>query len=257
MLLAVDVGNTNTVLGVFDGPKLLHDWRIATDKARTADEYGIFIMSLLERKGLDPAVIEHLIISCVVPPVLFPMEQMGEKYFHARPLIVGPGIKTGMPVLYDNPREVGADRVVNAVAAFESCRQECLIVDFGTATTFDCISRKGEYIGGVITPGIGISLEALVSRTSKLPGVEIVRPERVIGKNTIQSIQSGMYYGYLGLVEEMVRRLKREVGSEARVFGTGGLGSLIERDASCIDEWDEMLTLRGLKIIFDRNVGER
>lgn len=253
MLLALDVGNTNTVLGVFDGQDLLHEWRIATDKGRTADEYGVFISSLLERKTIAPERIKDLVVSCVVPSVLFPMEQMSEKYFHARPLVVGPGVKTGMPVLYDNPKEVGADRIVNAVAAYERCRGRCIVVDFGTATTFDCVSQKGEYVGGVITPGIGISLEALVSRTSKLPGVEVVRPERLIGKNTIQSIQSGIYYGYLGLVETMVARLKGELGSDARVMGTGGLGNLIARDAACIDEMDEKLTLTGLRIIFERN----
>lgn len=253
LLLALDVGNTNTVLGVFENKALLHDWRIATDKARTADEYGIFISSLLERKVIEVARVKHIIISCVVPPVLFPMEQMCEKYFHVRPLVVGPGIKTGMPVLYDNPKEVGADRVVNAVAAFESCRKESIVVDFGTATTFDCISAKGEYIGGVITPGLRISLDALVTRTSKLPGVEIIRPDHVIGKTTIESIQSGMYFGYLGLVEEVVGRVKDEIGGDPRVIGTGGLGSLIEQDAKCIDEWDELLTLKGLRIIFERN----
>ncbi|MBI2891277.1 MAG: type III pantothenate kinase [Nitrospirae bacterium] len=253
MLLTIDVGNTNTVLGVFENANLLDHWRIGTGRGSTADEYGVLTLNLLERKAIDPKAIRHVIISCVVPPVLPSMEWMSEKYFGVKPLVVGPGIKTGMAVLYDNPREVGADRIVNAVAAFDRFRCECIVVDFGTATTFDCISRRGEYMGGVIVPGIGISLEALVARASKLPGVEIARPERVIGKTTIQSIQSGVYYGYLGLVEEMVRRLKKEMGQNARVIGTGGYGNLISQDATCIEEMDELLTLKGLRLLFERN----
>ncbi|MEM5788633.1 MAG: type III pantothenate kinase [Syntrophobacteraceae bacterium] len=254
MLLAIDIGNTNTVLGLFEGDKLVHDWRIRTEVNMTIDEYAITLRSLFAVHDLPLGKVKDAIISCVVPPVLNPIERFCKKYFQKSPLVVGPGIRTGMPIYYDNPKEVGADRIVNAIAAYELRKTATIVVDFGTATTFDYISERGDYMGGVITPGIMISCEALFQKASKLPRVEIfARPPSVLAKNTIASMNAGIVYGYAGLVEGIISRMKKEVNRDLHVIATGGLAPLIATECPAINEVDEYLTLSGLKIIFDRN----
>ncbi len=253
MLLVIDVGNTNTVLGLYDEDVLVHDWRIRTVVDHTVDEYGMLIYNLYKNSRIKPRAIKDIIISCVVPTMLNILEPLCEKYFNVKPLIVGPGIKTGMPILYDNPREVGADRIVNAVAAYEKYGGDIIIVDFGTATTFDYISRKGEYMGGCISPGIMIASEALFDKTAKLPRVELSRPKSVIGKDTVSSMQAGILFGYASLVDGLVARIKAEVGSDPKVIATGGLAKIIAQETKCIDVVDEMLTLEGLRILYQRN----
>lgn len=255
MLFVIDIGNTNIVLGVYRGDELVKSWRVGTKKGRTDDEYGILIKELLVSGGIDAEEIDAIIMSSVVPPLESTIVEMAEKYFNIKPLIVGPGLKSGIPILYENPREVGADRIVNAVAALNRYGSPLIVVDFGTATTFDLITEKGEYGGGVIAPGIGISVDALFQRASKLPRVDIVRPPKVVGRNTINSIQSGIFYGYVGLVEGIVTRIRDEVGVKARVVATGGFASLIAKESGLIDEVAENLTLEGLKIIYEANKG--
>ncbi len=232
MLLVLDVGNTNTVLGVFEsaanesaqhGP-LIANWRVSTTKTQTVDEYGVLFRNLFAMNGLKVESIQGIVISSVVPPLDSTLREVCEKYFQSRPLFIEPGVKTGMPVHYDNPAEVGADRIVNSVAAFEKFGGPCIIVDFGTATTFDVVSKKGEYLGGVITPGIGISADALFARTARLPRVDVRKPPRVLATNTVNSVQSGLYYGYLGLIDGILERLIAELGGEVNVVATGGLG---------------------------------
>jgi type III pantothenate kinase len=253
MLLAIDIGNTNIVLGVFKEKNLVTNWRIFTEKDKTADEYGISILNLFHFSKINPFSISGIIISCVVPPLISVFTQMSEKYFKINPLIVAPGIKTGLAILYDNPHEVGADRIVNGVAAYHKYGGPCIVVDFGTATTFDAISEKGEYLGGSIAPGLYISAEALSEKTAKLPRVEIKRPKNIIGKTTVASIQSGLFYGYIGLIEKIISQMKKELGSKTKVISTGGIAEEITAQIKMINYHDPYLTLEGLRIIYERN----
>jgi len=256
MLLVIDVGNTNTVVGLYDEEQLLHDWRIRTEIDHTIDEYGVLIYNLYQSsrmKAKEMKAVNAIIISCVVPPMLNILEPLCVKYFNIKPLIVGPGIKTGMPIFYDNPKEVGADRIVNAVAAFKKYQKESIIVDFGTATTFDYVSPKGEYMGGCIAPGIVISSEALFARASKLPRVEFSKPKTIITKDTVSAIQAGIMFGYAGLVDGIVNRMKAETKTNPFVIATGGLARIVAQETKSIDIIEEMLTLDGLRIIYELN----
>jgi type III pantothenate kinase len=254
MIFVFDVGNTNTVLGVYKNEELIHHWRIETHRNRTEDEYGMVIKSLFDHVQLPFTAIDGIIISSVVPPIMFGLERMCQKYFHVKPLIVGPGIKTGLNIKYDNPREVGADRIVNAVGAIHEYGSPLIIVDFGTATTYCYINEEKQYLGGAIAPGIAISTEALYTRASKLPRIEIVRPDGVVGKNTISAMQSGILYGYVGQVEGIVNRMKVESKQTPTVIATGGLAGLISQESTIIDVVDPFLTLKGLQLIYKRNV---
>ncbi|HEY9127904.1 MAG TPA: type III pantothenate kinase [Acidobacteriaceae bacterium] len=266
MLLALDVGNTNTVLGLYrltaNGSAeigLAAQWRVTTHRTQTVDEYGVLFSNLFNLHGLSTSDVKHIIISSVVPPVESTLAQVCQSYFKIKPLFVEPGIKTGMPVLVDNPTELGADRLVNAIGAYEKYGGPAIIVDFGTATTFDVVSARGEYLGGVITPGLGISADALFSRAARLGRVDIRRPAKVIGTNTVAHIQSGLYYGYIGLVDGILERMIAEMHTDPndpaapQILATGGLARLIAEDSRYITTIDDMLTLDGLRIVFERN----
>jgi type III pantothenate kinase len=253
MLLVIDVGNTNTVLGIYDGDVLKHDWRIRTVPDHTVDEYGMLIYNLHMTSGIERKDITDVIISCVVPPMLNILEAISHKYFNIQPLVVGPGIKMGMPILYSNPKEVGADRIVNAVAAYERWKQDLIIIDFGTAITFDYVSAKGEYMGGCISPGIGISTEALYTKAAKLPRIDLTKPKNIVTKDTISGMQAGIIFGFAGLVDGIIDRMKAEIKSEPLVVATGGMARVVAAETKNIRIVDDNLTLEGLLLIHKRN----
>lgn len=259
MLLAFDVGNTNIVLGVFKDGKMITNWRLETDNNKSADEYGMIIGQLFKYEGLKVEDVRDVIISTVVPSVLYTLQHLSQKYFNRKAIVIGPGIKTGLVVKYDNPKQVGSDRIVNAVAAHAKYGGPLIVIDFGTATTFCAISEKAEYIGGTIAPGLKISSEALFEKTSKLPKVELEEPGHVICRNTINSMQSGLVYGHMGMVDYIVAKMKKELreysgtDQEIKVIATGGLATLIDSGIDCIDHVDKMLTLEGLELIYEKN----
>ena len=257
MLLAIDIGNTNIVLGVFDGTTLRHSWRLTTARDRTSDELGLTVTQLLDRDGLELSNIDGAVMASVVPPLTATMIDMCRRYLGRDPLNLEAGVETGMPILYEHPAEVGADRIVNGIAAYEAYgrqrKQPLIVVDFGTATTFDAISAAGEYLGGVICPGIGISADALFQRAAKLPRIDVRRPPNVIGRTTVTSMQSGLFYGYVGLVEGLVHRLRKELGGAAYCVATGGLAEVISPETGVVDVVDRDLTLQGLRILWERN----
>ncbi|HEX3529065.1 MAG TPA: type III pantothenate kinase [Thermoanaerobaculia bacterium] len=253
MVVLVDVGNTNTVFGIYQGDELIESFRLSTDTERTADEYGSLLLPLFTRRGVDPTAADAVVISSVVPPLHLTLDHLARKYFGKKPLFIEPGVRTGMPIRYDNPTEVGADRVVNAVAARERYGAPVIVVDFGTATTFDVVNAAGEYAGGIISPGIMISAEALFAHASRLYRVDVRKPNELIGKNTAGAMQAGIYYGYIGLVDGILERLLAEIPGVKTVVATGGQAELIASGSKYIREVDQMLTLVGLKLIYDRN----
>ncbi len=253
MLLVVDVGNTNTVIGAFEGEELKADWRVRTERDVTVDELGMLFRNLFDSQGLDFSQTRDVIISCVVPPMLDALENLARKYVQTEAMVVGPGIKTGIPILIDNPKEVGADRIVNVVAAYDRYHQSLIVVDLGTSTNFDYVSPKGEYMGGAIAPGLIVSSEALFLKASKLQRIEISRPKRVIGKDTVSAMLTGLVYGHVGLIDGIVKRMSEEAGTNPLVIATGGLASLVAEYSETISEVIPDLTLVGLRIIFELN----
>jgi len=253
MLLTFDVGNTTMAIGLFEGEALVKSWKIKTDRDETSDEYGAVLLNLFQMAGHSPGRIESAIISSVVPPLTPVVQEVCRGLLGIEALVVGPGLKTGMPILYENPLEVGADRIVASVAAFAKYGGPCIVVDFGTATTFDAVSEKGEYLGGAIGPGIQISAEALYLKTARLPRIEIRKPRKAIGRTTVASMQSGLYFGYVGLVTNTIAEIRAELGGKARVIATGGFGGQIVPEVAAIGAYEPDLVLQGLRIIFDRN----
>ena len=254
MLLVFDVGNSNIVMGTYEGKKLLRHWRISTDRQKTGDEYGMLINSLFAYQNIRMEQVEAIIISSVVPPLMVPMIKMCERYFHIHPLVVGPGIKTGFRISYENPREIGADRIVNVAGAFEQYGGPLIVIDIGTATTFDVVAPNGDFQGGVIAPGLSSSADALFQRAAKLPRIELVTPKHIISRNTVSGMQAGIIYGYVGQIDEIVRRMKKEMGyDEIRVIATGGYARMISRESKTIDKIDHFLTLTGLRVLYERN----
>jgi type III pantothenate kinase len=253
MLLCIDLGNTNITFGLYDGDDLRSQWRINTDHHKMPDEYGVLFLNLLAHAGHHSQDVTGICMCSVVPPLTGILEQMCNTYFGRTPLLIDAGVKTGVKIRYDNPREVGADRVVDAAAVYRLYGSPACVVDFGTATTFDAISREGDYLGGAIAPGIGIAAEALFTRTAKLPRIDLVRPPRAIGSNTVHSMQSGLLFGYVGLVEGMVARFRAELGDDTRVIGTGGLAEIIARETNVIETVDPWITLKGLRIVWELN----
>jgi type III pantothenate kinase len=257
MLLAIDIGNTTIALGVFEGKTLVKEWRARSEREKTADEYGILLLDLLRLSGLEPSAVDGVVVSSVVPPLTPAFQELSQRLFGRKALVVGPGLKTGMPLLYENPGEVGADRVVASIAAYEKYGGPCIVVDFGTATTFDAVTAKGEYLGGAIAPGIGISAEALYLRTAKLPRIEVVKPKRAIGKTTVASMQSGIYFGYVGLVNHLIEEISGELGGRAAIVVTGGFGGALGPEIRGDHHFEPHLVLEGLRIIYERNAGEK
>lgn len=255
MLLALDIGNTSIAVGLFREDRLVKNWKLKSESGKTCDEYLIALNSLFKLSGFAFQQVDAIIFSSVVPPLTSVFQKLCRDMFEIRPLIVGPGLKTGMPILYENPAEVGADRVVSGIAAFEKYGGPVIVADFGTATTFDAVSEKGEYLGGAIAPGIQISAEALYLRTARLPRIEIKKPEKAVGKTTVSSMQSGLYFGYIGLVSSIISSIKEEIGKQAKVVATGGSAPLFFKTISVIDSFEPNLVLDGLKIIYSRNRG--
>ncbi len=253
MLLVLDIGNSNIVLGTYEGKTLVRHWRISTDRQKTGDEYGMLMNSLFAYQGINMTDIHAIIISSVVPPLVVPMVKMCERYFHIHPLLVGPGIRTGIRLHYENPRAIGADRIVNVVGAYEQYGGSLIVIDIGTATTFDVVGEEGDFLGGVIAPGIGTSADALFQSAAQLPRIELVTPKQVICRSTIQGMQAGIIFGFVGQIDAIVRRIKAEYGKPMRVIATGGLARMIARESQTIDKVDHFLTLTGLRAVYERN----
>ena len=253
MILAMDVGNTNIKTALFDGPEMYKYWRLSTNITSTSDEYGIRLSSMFDHEGVPASAVEGIVVSSVVPTINFTIEHMLQNYFGRTPLFVAPGVKTGINIRYENPRELGSDRIANAVAAYEEYGGPCIFIDFGTATTFGVVDEGGSFLGGLICPGIKLSSEALVTGTAKLPRFELTRPDSVLGRTTLTNLQSGMYYGYVGLVKNIVRKIRQELGRDAFVVATGGMALMIAEESKAIDKLDGLLTLKGLRLIYERN----